>query len=74
MRARGGRLMVFDPRHTETATIADDHQAVQLDDAGQVEPKLEMPRRDGTTHWVMSPPEFMQRLAAQVPRPRSGCT
>ncbi len=26
--------------------------------------------RDGTTHLVMSPLEFMQRLAALVPRPR----
>ena len=26
--------------------------------------------RDGTTHIVMSPMEFMQRLAALVPRPR----
>ena len=29
-----------------------------------------MPWRDGTTHLVMSPLEFMQRLAALVPRPR----
>jgi hypothetical protein len=28
------------------------------------------PWRDGTTHQVMSPLEFMQRLAALVPRPR----
>ena len=27
-------------------------------------------RRDGTTHLAMSPLEFMQRLAALVPRPR----
>jgi hypothetical protein len=26
--------------------------------------------KDGTTHIVMSPLEFMQRLAAPVPRPR----
>ena len=26
--------------------------------------------RDGTTHIAMSPLEFMQRLAALVPRPR----
>jgi hypothetical protein len=37
---------------------------------GQVELKLKPPRRDGTTHHVMSPLEFMQRLAALVPRPR----
>jgi hypothetical protein len=34
-----------------------------------VELKLKTPWRDGTTHLVMSPLEFMQRLAALVPRP-----
>jgi hypothetical protein len=38
--------------------------------AGQVELKLKTPWRDGTTHLVMSPLEFMQRLAALVQRPR----
>ncbi len=32
--------------------------------------KLKTAWRDGTTHIVMSPLEFMQRLAALVPRPR----
>ena len=32
--------------------------------------KLKAVWRDGTTHIVMSPLEFMQRLAALVPRPR----
>ena len=32
--------------------------------------QLKSPYRDGTTHIVMSPLEFMQRLAALVPRPR----
>ncbi len=45
-------------------------ERVQLNAAGQVELKLETPWRDGTTHLVMSPLEFMQRLAALVPRPR----
>jgi hypothetical protein len=45
-------------------------ERVQLNDAGQVELKLKTPWRDGTTHLVMSPLEFMQRLAALVPRPR----
>jgi len=45
-------------------------ERVQLDAAGQVELKLKAPWRDGTTHLVMSPLEFMQRLAAQVTRPR----
>jgi hypothetical protein len=38
--------------------------------AGQVVLKLKTPYRDGTSHIVMSPLEFMQRLAALVPRPR----
>jgi len=37
---------------------------------GQVVLKLKSPTRDGTTHIVMQPQEFMQRLAALVPRPR----
>ena len=45
-------------------------ERVQLNGAGQVELKLKTPWRDGTTHLVMSPLEFMQRLAALVPRPR----
>ena len=44
--------------------------AEQINAAGQVEVKLKAPWRDGTTHLVMSPMEFMQRLAALVPRPR----
>jgi hypothetical protein len=31
--------------------------------------QLKTPYRDGTTHLVMSPLEFLQRLAALVPRP-----
>jgi Putative transposase len=43
---------------------------VKINAKGQVELKLKTPWRDGTTHHVMSPLEFMQRLAALVPRPR----
>lgn len=32
--------------------------------------QLKSAYKDGTTHVVMSPLEFMQRLAALVPRPR----
>ena len=46
------------------------NERVQTNAAGQVVLKLKTPWRDGTTHWVMSPLEFMQRLAALVPRPR----
>jgi len=45
-------------------------QRVQLNAAGQVELKLKTPWRDGTTHLVMSPLEFMQWLAVLVPRTR----
>ena len=40
--------------------------------AGQRSPinQLKSAFKDGTTHVVMSPLEFMQRLAALVPRPR----
>ncbi len=50
------------------SALADER--VQTAAAGQVVLKLKTPRRDGTTHLVMSPLEFMQRLAALVPRPR----
>ena len=38
--------------------------------AGQVVLQLKSAFKDGTTHIVMAPLEFMQRLAALVPRPR----
>ena len=46
------------------------NEQVQCNAAAQVLLKLKAPWRDGTTHLVMSPLEFMQRLAALVPRPR----
>jgi hypothetical protein len=46
------------------------NERVQTNAAGQVVLKLKTPWRDGTTHLGMSPLEFMQRLAALVPRPR----
>ena len=48
--------------------IADERLARNKD--GQIVLTLKTPYRDGTTHIVMSPLEFMQRLAALVPRPR----
>lgn len=45
-------------------------ERVQCDAARRLVLKLETPWRDGTMHLVMSALEFMQRLAAQVPRPR----
>ena len=46
------------------------NERVQINSAGQVVLKLKTAWRDGTTHIVMSPLEFMQRLAALVPRPK----
>jgi hypothetical protein len=46
------------------------NERVQTNAAGQVVLKLKTPGRDGTTHLVMSPLEFMLRPAASVPRPR----
>jgi hypothetical protein len=46
------------------------NERVQIASAGQVVLKLKTAWRDGTTRIVMSPLEFMQRLAALVPRPR----
>ena len=46
------------------------NERVQCNAAGQVVLKLKTPWRDGTTHMVMPPLEFMQPLAALAPRPR----
>ena len=46
------------------------NERLTLNRAGQVVLTLKTPYRDGTTHIVMSPLEFMQRLAALIPRPR----
>ena len=44
------------------------NERVQTNAAGQVVLKLKTAWRDGTTHLVMSPLEFMQRLAALAGR------
>lgn len=46
------------------------NERLSANHAGQVVLKLKTPYRDGTSHINMSPLEFMQRLAALVPRPR----
>jgi hypothetical protein len=63
-RVRSGGLC----RYITRPALSDER--VQLTAAGQVGLRLKTPWRDGTTHLVMSPLEFMQRLAALVPRPR----
>ena len=54
--------------HHLTAPIA--NERLTCNRAGQVVLQLKSPYRDGTTHIVMSPLEFLRRLAALVPRPR----
>jgi hypothetical protein len=51
-------------RHFTRPAQADER--VQCNAAGQVVLKLKSPSYDSTTHHVMSPLEFMQRLAALV--------
>jgi hypothetical protein len=46
------------------------NERLKLNRAGQVVLQLKSPYKDGTTHIVMEPLEFMERLAALVPRPR----
>ena len=46
------------------------HKRLSRTSAGQVVLQLKTPYRDGTTHVAMTPLEFLQRLAALVPRPR----
>ncbi|MDV6345792.1 transposase [Nitrosomonas sp. Is37] len=55
-------------RYITRPAIAEERLARNKD--GQVVLMLKTPYRDGTTHIVMSPLEFMQWLAALVPRPR----
>lgn len=55
-------------RYITRPALSDEH--IRVEAAGQVELELKTPWREGTTHLVMSPLEFMQRLAALVPRPR----
>ena len=42
-------------------------ERVQLNADGQVELRLKTPWRDGTTHLVLSPMAFIQRLDPQPP-------
>jgi len=46
------------------------HKRLRRTPAGDVVLQLKTPYRDGTTHLVMTPLEFLERLAALVPRPR----
>ena len=43
---------------------------LSLNNKGQVVYKLKTPYRNGTTHIVLSPLDFLSRLASLIPRPR----
>ena len=45
-------------------------ERLSTNEAGQVVYQLKHPYRDGTTHFVFDPLDFLARLAALVPRPR----
>ncbi len=49
-------------------------ERLAVDPAGRVVLELAHPFRDGTTHKVFSPEDWMARLAALVPRPRAHLT
>ncbi len=55
-------------RYITRPAIANERLA--LNRAGQLVLTLKTAYREGTTHVLMSPLEFLQRLAALVPRPR----
>ena len=46
-------------------------ERVALTDHGQVRYALKTPYRDGTTHVIFEPEDFIARLAALVPKPRA---
>ena len=46
------------------------NERIKVQQNGDVVLKLKSPYKDGTTHLVMTPLEFLQKLAALVPRPR----
>jgi hypothetical protein len=55
-------------RYITRSAIA--NERLKRNRANQVVLQLKSPYKDGSTHVVMSPMEFMERLAALVPRPR----
>ena len=60
-------------RDEETSSL-DLEPADGFEDRGQVVYRLKHPFRDGATHVVLDPIDFIARLAALVPRPRAHLT
>jgi hypothetical protein len=46
-------------------------ERLSLTDAGHVRYALKTPYRNGTTHVIFEPEDFIARLAALVPKPRA---
>ena len=55
-------------RYITCPAISNERLSINRD--GNAVLKLKTPWRNGTTHIVLTPMEFMQRLAALIPRPR----
>ena len=50
---------------------SDEADAAALGRSGRLQLRLKRPWRDGTTALVFTPHELIERLVAQVPRPRA---
>jgi len=59
-------------RYVSRPPVATEH--LTMTSSGQVRYQLKTPYRDGTTHIVLEPLDFMARLAALVPPPRRHLT
>ena len=59
-------------RHIARPAIA--NERLSTNDRGQVIYRFKQPFRDGSTHVVLDPLDFIDRLAASVPRPRLNLT
>ena len=59
-------------RYISRPAIASERLALM--DGGRIRYTLKTPYRDGTTHVVFEPKDFIARLAALVPKPRGHLT
>jgi hypothetical protein len=59
-------------RHIARPAISE--QRLSLTPAGKVRYELKTPFRNGTTHEIFEPLDFLARLAALVPKPRANQT
>jgi putative transposase len=59
-------------RYVSRPAIAEER--LELTEGGEVRRRLKTPYRDGTTHLILEPLDFLARLAALVPPPRMHTT